>query len=184
MEEQVGAVDTEPETGEYQIEISSDENFLVRVGAKGFMNVEELINLSDYDQNLILKNYYLEPLEVGKVFKLNNVLFHRATADLIDSSYVELDNVYRMMFDNPGVSIELSGHTDNVGNARKNVDLSQERVEVVKQYLVDKGIQSDRITGKGYGGSKPIASNRTEETRRLNRRVEFKIIEGDTLLQE
>jgi outer membrane protein OmpA-like peptidoglycan-associated protein len=125
-----------------------------------------------------LKNYYLEPLEVGKTFKLNNVLFHRATANMVDSTYAELDNVVRMMMDNPEIHIELSGHTDNQGSARKNLELSQARVEVVKKYLVDKGISGDRIKGKGYGGSMPIASNRTEETRRLNRRVEFEVIQS------
>jgi outer membrane protein OmpA-like peptidoglycan-associated protein len=144
------------------------------------MNVEESVVSAEYDQNLVLKNYYLEPLEVGKIFKLNNVLFHRATAKLIDSSYVELDVIYRMMEDNPEIMIELSGHTDNVGNARKNVALSQERVDVVKNYLVEKGIDEGRIRGTGYGGAQPIASNKSEETRRLNRRVEFKIIQNQS----
>ena len=85
-----------------------------------------------------------------------------------------------MMIDNPEISIELSGHTDNVGNAKKNVDLSQQRVEIVKQYLLEKGIGTDRISGKGYGGSQPITSNKSEVTRRLNRRVEFKIIENES----
>jgi len=82
------------------------------------------------------------------------------------------------MMDNPDIYIELSGHTDNQGNARKNVELSQVRVEVVKEYLVNKGIPAQRISGTGYGGARPIASNRTEETRRLNRRVEFKVIQA------
>lgn len=142
------------------------------------MNVEEKIQMSDSGQSLILKNYYLEPLEVGKTFKLNNVLFNRATANLVDSAFVELDNVYRMMTENPDIYIELSGHTDNQGSARKNLELSQARVGVVKEYLVSKGIQPDRIKGTGYGGSRPIASNRSEETRRLNRRVEFQVIQS------
>lgn len=179
-EEEIASVDTEAGSGEFQINIESEEDFMIRVGAKGFMNVEESVVSSEYEQNLILKNYYLEPLEVGKIFKLNNVLFHRASSNLIDSSYVELDVVYRMMEDNPDIMIELSGHTDNVGNARKNVALSQERVDVVKNYLVEKGVPEDRILGKGYGGAQPIASNKSEETRRLNRRVEFKIIENQS----
>jgi outer membrane protein OmpA-like peptidoglycan-associated protein len=177
---EIASIKTEPVSGEFQFELSSDNDFLIRVAAKGYMNVEESVNLREYDQNLILKNYYLEPLDVGKVFKLNNVLFHRATADLIDSSYIELDVVFRMMVDNPDISIELSGHTDNIGNAKKNVTLSQERVEVVKKYLANKGIEAERISGKGYGGTNPIASNKSEETRRLNRRVEFKIIERES----
>jgi outer membrane protein OmpA-like peptidoglycan-associated protein len=74
---------------------------------------------------------------------------------------------------NEQVNIELAGHTDNIGNPSKNIKLSQERVNTVKEYLVSKGIDSSRITGKGYGGAKPIASNNSEETRKLNRRVEF-----------
>jgi len=177
-ETEIARIITDIESGEYQMEFASQNNFKVRIGARGYMNVEEIFELSELEQSLLLKNYYLEPLEVGKTFKLNNVLFQRASADLLDSTYAELDNVYRMMMDNPEIHIELSGHTDNQGSARKNLELSQARVDVVKKYLVDKGIQEDRITGRGYGGSNPIASNRTEETRRLNRRVEFKVIES------
>jgi OOP family OmpA-OmpF porin len=74
------------------------------------------------------------------------------------------------------VEILLTGHTDNRGNPEHNQRLSQKRVERVKGYLVSKGISAKRIGGKGFGGSKPIASNDTEETRRLNRRVEFTIV--------
>ncbi|MBR9997709.1 MAG: OmpA family protein [Cyclobacteriaceae bacterium] len=176
-ESTVAEISTDIQTGEYQIEFASKNNFIIRIGARGFMNVEDNIQLSDSDQPLILKNYYLEPLEVGKTFKLNNVLFNRATATLVDTAYAELDNVFRMMSDNPEIHIELSGHTDNQGNARKNLELSQARVDVVKDYLVSHGIQEERISGKGYGGTRPITSNRTEETRRLNRRVEFKVIQ-------
>ena len=76
---------------------------------------------------------------------------------------------------NTSIKIELAGHTDNRGIPSQNVKLSQARVDKVKSYLVSKGIEGKRISGKGYGGSKPIASNETEETRQLNRRVEFTI---------
>jgi outer membrane protein OmpA-like peptidoglycan-associated protein len=74
------------------------------------------------------------------------------------------------------MEIELSGHTDNVGVASLNKRLSQERVDAVIAYLADKGIDKSRLSGKGYGGTKPIASNANESTRRLNRRVEFTIV--------
>jgi len=76
---------------------------------------------------------------------------------------------------NPTVMIELSGHTDNRGVAADNINLSKDRVETVKAYLISKGIDGKRISGKGYGGAKPIASNDNAETRKLNRRVEFTI---------
>jgi len=80
------------------------------------------------------------------------------------------------MDENPTVKIELSGHTDNQGSSKLNIKLSQERVEKVKKYLTEHNIESKRIKGKGYGGSKPVASNASEDTRKLNRRVEIIIL--------
>ena len=77
---------------------------------------------------------------------------------------------------NATVEIELAGHTDNEGSAKLNLKLSRERVKCVKNYLTEKGIAARRIKGVGYGATKPIASTRTEEGKRLNRRVEFKIL--------
>ena len=77
---------------------------------------------------------------------------------------------------NPKVEIELAGHTDNRGLHAHNVKLSRARVEKVKEYLISKGIEAKRIEGKGYGGIKPIAENDAEDTRKLNRRVEFTIV--------
>ncbi|MFN5171331.1 MAG: OmpA family protein, partial [Cyclobacteriaceae bacterium] len=77
---------------------------------------------------------------------------------------------------NPRVAIELAGHTDNRGNADKNKQLSKDRVEKVKQYLVSKGVSSRRVSGKGYGGERPITREDSEDARKLNRRVEFTIV--------
>ena len=81
-----------------------------------------------------------------------------------------------MLKENPTMEIELEGHTDNQGDADLNQKLSEDRVLAVKDYLVNKGIDKSRIMGRGWGGEKPIASNDSELTRRLNRRVEFKIL--------
>jgi len=105
------------------------------------------------------------------MFYLNEV--PRGTTDLIDSSFVELNRIADLMKENPEMEVELAGHTDNQGLARPNLRLSRERVERVKEYLVERGIDEKRIDGKGYGGSRPVASNASETTRKLNRRVEF-----------
>ncbi|WP_258099983.1 OmpA family protein [Marinoscillum pacificum] len=118
----------------------------------------------------------LDPLKEGSVITLSNVLFYRGTANFIEGSEDELDLVVEMMEENPTVNIFLKGHTDNVGNAMLNVELSQERVYAVTDYLVSKGIESSRIDGEGYGGEQPVASNTSENTRKLNRRVEFEIV--------
>ena len=97
-------------------------------------------------------------------------------AVLRDESFVELDKLYTILIDNPAMTIEIDGHTDNVGNPEANQQLSIDRANAVKNYLIVKGIKQNRITASGFGGSKPVASNTTEETKKLNRRVEFTIL--------
>ena len=124
----------------------------------------------------IISNFSLYPLEVGSTITLNHVLFERGTTNLLEGSEQDLEAVYRMLLDNPSIEILVAGHTDNQGNFKLNVKLSQDRVDQVIEYLVDKGVKRKRLSGKGWGPMKPIASNNNEETRRLNRRVEFTIL--------
>ena len=121
-------------------------------------------------------NFKLQPIEIGATVNLKNVLFQVGTTNLLKESFDELNVVVDLLKANPRIEIELAGHTDNRGDAHLNQQLSQRRVETVKAYLVSKGITARRIKGKGYGGQKPIANSDTEESRRLNRRVEFTIV--------
>ena len=125
----------------------------------------------------MVQNVTLERIVIGARVKLENILFVRGETEFLETSYEELDLVVEMMFNNPTMVIELAGHTDNVGNPNLNQRLSQERVDAVVNYLVEKGVDSSRLSGKGYGGKQPIASNAGESTRRMNRRVEFIVIE-------
>jgi outer membrane protein OmpA-like peptidoglycan-associated protein len=79
------------------------------------------------------------------------------------------------MKDVAGLKIEISGHTDNTGSATINESLSQSRADAVVQYLTSKGIAANRLTSKGYGSSKPVATNTTDDGRQQNRRTEFEI---------
>ena len=81
------------------------------------------------------------------------------------------------MNDNTNIKILLKGHTDNTGDPVKNIQLSEARVKTVKAYILSQGINAFRVSGKGFGGNQPIASNDSEDTRKLNRRVEFEVIE-------
>ncbi len=152
------------------------ESFGISVKAPGYMSYNEEVREISPDGEVVV--FSLTPLTVGTTIRLNKVYFERGKAVLLDSSYAQLDNVVEMLKENPDIKIELSGHTDNQGNAKLNLKLSQDRVEAVKTYLVSKGIEAKRIKGKGYGGTRPVASNASEETRKLNRRVEFKIIKN------
>ncbi|MBF9223269.1 OmpA family protein [Hymenobacter ruricola] len=117
----------------------------------------------------------LQPLAVGTTLPLANVQFEQGQAVLLPGSARALNQLVGMMTDNPGLTIEVRGHTDNVGEPAKNVALSEERVAAVKAYLVAHGVAETRISGIGFGGAKPAASNAQEETRKLNRRVEFRV---------
>jgi len=163
-------------TGAYQVEIPVGlSQVFVSIKSPGYMGVNEEIALNGAGME---RNFELTPLEVGAVIRLNKVYFERGTAALLDESFAELERVVDMMNENPEVKIELSGHTDNQGNSKLNIQLSQERVDVVKRYIAEHGVDGKRIKGKGYGGTRPVASNASEETRKLNRRVEITILKN------
>ncbi|RSK34465.1 OmpA family protein [Hymenobacter metallilatus] len=120
----------------------------------------------------------LWPLNTGTTLRLDNVQFEQGKAVLLPSSAPDLNRLLALMVTNPQLTIELRGHTDNQGDPQLNVQLSEQRVAVVKAYLVSHGVAPERITGLGLGGAEPRASNNQEATRRLNRRVEFRITGG------
>tara|TARA_B100001750_G_scaffold200704_1_gene175063 strand:- start:4556 stop:5443 length:888 start_codon:yes stop_codon:yes gene_type:complete len=105
-------------------------------------------------------------------FQLDGVTFESGSATIVESSYPRLDRVVEYMVHKPYARIRISGHTDNVGNARRNQRLSEDRAKAVRQYLVTKGIAAERIEAVGHGDAQPLASNDTEEGRAQNRRIE------------
>lgn len=113
----------------------------------------------------------------GEPIVLKNILFASGSAELLSASYAELDRLEAELKSMPSVHIEVSGHTDNLGSANTNLILSEHRAKSVVEYLASKGIEKNRLTYKGHGSSKPLASNDSEEGRKLNRRVEFVVID-------
>jgi outer membrane protein OmpA-like peptidoglycan-associated protein len=106
---------------------------------------------------------------------LQNIYFGTNKWNILPKSYTELNQLSDYLLSNPAKAIEISGHTDNTGLENKNIILSQKRADAIKEYLLQKGIKNKILT-KGYGSSKPIASNKTEEGKAKNRRIEIKII--------
>jgi outer membrane protein OmpA-like peptidoglycan-associated protein len=159
----------------FSIQIPVANTYLVKIEASGYVSVMEKLDTQEFEMVDLEMNFKLQPIEVGTIVNLKNVLFERGSSILLPDSYQELDLTVSFLNANPNVKIELNGHTDNRGVHADNVKLSQDRVNSVKDYLVSKGIDIKRMTGKGYGGLRPIASNDNEETRKLNRRVEFTI---------
>ncbi len=147
-----------------------------------FANTTEL-NTSDYGNvDTITKQISINHLEINKDYTLQNVLYEFGKATLTENSKSVLDNLYQIMVENPTFIVELSAHTDAIGSDASNMKLSQARAESCVKYLIEKGIEKDRLVAKGYGESKPKVPNLTPEGkddpagRAINRRTEFKII--------
>ncbi|HYG02012.1 MAG TPA: OmpA family protein [Chryseosolibacter sp.] len=161
--------------GKYNVTLDRPDSYTIQVDAPGYVSVHQKVDARLREGETLEVNFKLQPIAIGTTVNLQNVLFEQGKADLLPESFDELNVVVSFLRENPRVKIELAGHTDSRGVHQDNVHLSQERVNSVKEYLVSEGIDSKRITGKGYGGTRPIASNDSEETRKMNRRVEFTI---------
>lgn len=167
-------------TGSYLVSLPSGVNYGVSVKADGYLFYSENFNVdSTAEYREIDRNIYLQRIQVGSIVVLNNIFFEFAKATLTAESTNELDRIVQLLKENPRISVEISGHTDNIGSAAYNKELSTERAKAVVDYLISKGVKPSRLTYKGYGFEKPIASNETEEGRQMNRRTEFKIIDSD-----
>lgn len=174
---EVGEARSDPRSGDYRIVLASGKNYGYHAAAPGYLSVSENLELRELSQyGELRRDLLLVPIEIGESIQLKNVFFVQSKALLLPESYPELDRLVRIMQENSTLEIQLEGHTDGRGDPKANLALSEQRAAAVKQYLVSKGISAARIIEKGYGGSRPKVSNDTEENRKLNRRVEFKII--------
>jgi outer membrane protein OmpA-like peptidoglycan-associated protein len=102
-----------------------------------------------------------------------NILFVTGSSKLQSKSFKGLNEVAKILSENPGMTLDVDGHTDNVGNDDKNMVLSQNRADAVKKYLVSKGVAAERITATGHGETMPVADNKTAVGRQQNRRSEL-----------
>ena len=176
---EVGNGVSSPVDGSFKIVLPYDKNYSIRASADKFFAISENLNLDSLIKagyKEIHKDLYLAPIEIGQVFRLNNVFFDFDKYNLRPESYVELDRVVKFLNDYPNIEIEMSAHTDSRGSDQYNFTLSDNRAKSVKEYILSKGIAASRIISQGYGETKPVATNDTDEGRQLNRRVEFKIL--------
>ncbi|MBO4581873.1 MAG: OmpA family protein [Bacteroidales bacterium] len=163
-------------SGEYLLSLPSGKNYAVAVKATGYLFHSENFNIPDTaDDQEIVQVIYMERIAVNKAIVLKNIFFDHNKTTLRAASLIEIENIYKLLTENPNLCIEISGHTDNVGSAAYNKKLSLGRAKAVVDALVKKGIDPSRLTSAGYGFDKPIASNKTPEGRQLNRRTEFKV---------
>ena len=174
----IGTAISDPKTGSYSIVLPYGSNYSFMADKENYyattQNVD-LSNLKEYKEMEV--DLYLTPIEKGAVIRLNNIFFDSGKYTLLAESFAELDILFGLLNDNKNIKIEIAGHTDAVGSDVDNLTLSNNRANAVVNYLLGKGIAKDRLSAKGYGETKFIATNDTDEGKQLNRRVEFVILE-------
>jgi outer membrane protein OmpA-like peptidoglycan-associated protein len=165
-------------TGEFVTSLPLRSRYALLAEAPGYLFYSQHFDLRESDQAYELR-VPLEKPRKGSTIRLRNVFFEFDRADIKPESEVELLEVVRLLQAHPKWKVEVQGHTDSVGTAMYNQQLSQRRAEAVRQFLIQRGIKAERIQARGYGSSRPIAPNTTEEGRALNRRTEILFIEVD-----
>jgi len=165
------------EDGQFIVCLPLGKNYALHVSKDGYLFYSEKFELStgSFDKPFAM-DVPLTPLKEGIDVVLNNVFFDLNKFDVLANSKAELDKLVEFLTNNKQLVIELSGHTDNQGSEDHNQVLSLNRAKSVKDYLVSRGIMETRVQTKGYGSTKPVASNDTAEGRSKNRRTVFTIV--------
>ncbi len=174
---EAGIAHSNPATGEYKISLPAGALYGFRAEVKGYVAVNENLDVKKVTAyKEIERNLKLVPFEVGQTVRLNNLFFDLNKSELKSESFAELDRLVELLKTSSKMEVEIIGHTDNIGYDAANKKLSVDRANAVRNYLVSKSIPGNRLKTIGYGKTKPLASNDTEEGRQQNRRVEFTIL--------
>ena len=170
-----------------QIQTDEDGNFLItlpigyeyslNINRKGYLFYSDHFSLPENTVDSFFKlNVPLQPIEAGASVVLKNIFFGNNETKLQPDSEAELNKIVSLLIENPNMKVQISGHTDNVGKKESNQLLSLNRAKSVVSYLIGKGINVNRLLPKGFGDTKPVASNDTEEGKSLNRRTEINVV--------
>lgn len=175
---EVGIITTNDSTGYYEYYINIKKNYRVDVRSDKHKLYFQNIDPAQLAINREVKcDYYLRPeVKKDQVIRLNKLIFELGKSYITPESYGELNQLVILLEQRPQMQIQLEGHTDYRGGRRTNMVLSQERVDAVKNYLVEKGINARRIKTKAFGGTRPLIKEETLEASELNRRVEVRIL--------
>ena len=165
------------EDGNYLVTLPVGKDYAFNVNRRGYLFYSDNFSLSRNNRDSVFRiDIPLQPIEKGATIVLKNIFFETGKFDLQKESKSELDKLVTLLNDNPNLKIQLDGHTDNVGQEKDNLLLSTNRAKAVVGYLLIKSINAQRLTYKGFGSTRPIGSNLTEQGKALNRRTELSII--------
>jgi outer membrane protein OmpA-like peptidoglycan-associated protein len=164
------------EMGDYLVTLPTGKDYTFTVNRKGYLFYSEVYALSRKEaDSTYQKDIQLNPVQLNASFVFNNILFATNSFALPTNGLAELQQLIQILQDNPTLKVEISGHTDNTGNAKDNLTLSANRAKAIVDYLTEKGIENNRLSYKGYGDTQPIADNNTESGRAKNRRTSFTV---------
>lgn len=163
--------------------LTKSDTLVVTTRVKGYYETEETLliacdtcGLYEHIALMEKQDSVFSDLQLNKAIRLDNVYFDQSSYILRPESYTQLNKLLKTLQGNPKLVIEIAGHTDNVGDRQLNRLLSQNRAKVIANYLANNGIRDERLQHKGYGDTKPVAPNDSEENKRQNRRVEFVVL--------
>jgi outer membrane protein OmpA-like peptidoglycan-associated protein len=166
---------SDPVTGEFTADVPAGRSYAMHVTADGFMPHSERI-VGDPATKDVRMDMGLKTTAVGNSEVMRNILFRPDRSDLAVGSTTDLDQLVAFLKANKDVRIEIDGHTDGDTGPVPNQLLSEQRAQVVLQYLVEHGVKRDRLVAKGFGASQPLHPNDTPEHKALNRRTEIKVL--------
>ncbi|NJN25033.1 MAG: OmpA family protein [Cyclobacteriaceae bacterium] len=173
--EQIALFTSDPVSGEYFSILNEKEKIALYVEREGYLFESNFFEIDAFQNNSITRDVYLKPIRMGSSSRLNNLFFEFNSAALTNDSKTELSQLIRFLHKNKDTKIIIAGHTDDQGTETYNQQLSEKRAKAVFDYLINEHIDQDRLTYIGFGESKPIVPNETDENRQLNRRIEFLI---------
>ncbi|MDH5609187.1 MAG: OmpA family protein [Cyclobacteriaceae bacterium] len=164
--------------GSFELLLLKNTRYTFRIdNVSGHQEFEKEFEISDTDgDGFSFMELKVSPDEKEELIRLDNLNFNRGSATILSSSYPSLNEFIEYVNQRPDVLIQLEGHTDFAGNAEANMKLSEARVQAVAEYLISNGVKKARVTTKAFGGTVPITTERTDEAKGLNRRVEVRLI--------
>ena len=165
------------DAGEFLATIAAGKNYGLNISRPGYLFYSDNFSLVGLkDKKAFNLSVLLSPIDIGNKVILKNIFFDSNKFEIKDESKPELQKLIEFLTVNPSVKIEIAGYTDDVGNEQFNLTLSENRAKAVYQYIASHSVNASRLIYKGYGETKPIAQNTTDDNRALNRRTEFMII--------
>ena len=176
----IGTSKSNPQDGSYYMVLPLGKNYGYFIEKEGYFPLSNNVDVKKADKAIsinedIILISYKQMIEEGKPVRLNNLFFNPMKSDLLPSSIPELNRV-AIIIKKDNLKVEISGHTDNVGEDEMNQKLSEDRALSVKNYLIEQGVKPENLENIGLGKSKPVQTNATSEGRAKNRRVELRII--------